>query len=358
MKASTLFAVTVSLLLGLGAVAGARYAGLFKKDEAPPAAKEPPIRVLVAANNMFEGVVVTSDQAVVVEVPPEAPGYAKLKANQDKLLPPRPAAVSSRIPRQHITADEPLYKAMFADISLPERITERLDPGMRSVNVSVQKDRAAGGAIRVGEYVDVMLTSDINYKGERFGDGLKTNCIARGCKVIMKRNNPWAALGSDPDDKPLNFTLQANPYRAGLIEFAINKGTLSLLPTTAPQPTTTGSFADLNSREYADEQTRVDLMNKNDYPITNADLVRIFNLVPPTPVAPPPPPKVTRNIAGVDFVSSKVFSADGLPLGNAAPGATAANLAQQAQQGGGQGGFNFAVPSNLDSKSGCATCGK
>ena len=39
--------------------------------------------------------------------------------------------------------------------------------------------------------------------GERFGEGLKTNCIARGCKVIMKRNTIWDAMGTDPDDKPL-----------------------------------------------------------------------------------------------------------------------------------------------------------
>ena len=33
---------------------------------------------------------------------------------------------------------------------------------------------------------------------------------------------------TDPDDKPMNFTLQANPYRAALIEYAQTHGQLSL----------------------------------------------------------------------------------------------------------------------------------
>ena len=36
MRASTLFAITLSLLLGLGAVATARYMRLFDKKEPPP----------------------------------------------------------------------------------------------------------------------------------------------------------------------------------------------------------------------------------------------------------------------------------------------------------------------------------
>ena len=365
MKASTLFAITVSLLLGLGAVAGARYAGLFdKKDAPPPAAKEPPLRILVAAANLFEDVSVSSDQVTVVEIPSESPAYAKLKLDQDKLLPARTAAAHLRVPKRNILADEPLYKTLFRDHELPLKISERLDPGMKSVNVQVQKDKAAGGALRIGEYVDVMLTSDVSFKGDRFGDSLKTNCIARGCKVIMKRNSIWTSFGTDPDGKPLDFTLQANPYRASLIEFASNRGTLSLMPTSAP-PTGSGSLSDLNSKEYSDEQGRVDTANRGEYSVSNADLIRIFNLVPPTPVVPPPPPKVTRNISGTEFVSSKVFSADGMPLGIAAPGSTAENLtaaatasANGSQQAAQPGGFSFSMPSNLDGKAGCATCGK
>ncbi len=364
MKASTLFAITVSLLLGLGAVAGARYAGLFdKKDAPPPPAKEPPLRILVAAANLFEDVSVSSDQVMVVEIPSESPAYAKLKLDQDKLLPARAAAAHLRVPKRNILAEEPLYKTLFRDHELPLRITERLDPGMKSVNVLVQKDKAAGGVLRIGEYVDVMLTSDVSFKGDRLGDGLKTNCIARGCKVIMKRNSIWTSFGSDPDGKLLDFTLQANPYRASLIEFATNRGTLSLMPTSTP-PTGSGSQSDLNSKEYSDEQGRVDAANRGEYSVSNADLIRIFGLVPPTPVVPPPPPKVTRNISGTEFVPSKVFSADGMPLGTAAPGSTAENLAGAASANGSQpqsatqAGFSFSQPSNLDGKAGCATCGK
>jgi len=368
MKASTLFAITVSLLLGLGAVAGARYAGLFDKKDVPMPAKEPPIRVLVAAANLFRGVTVTADQVAVVEVPSESPQYGQYKRDQIKFVPPRAAAAAFRVPLRNIEANTPLTKELFEEIDLPGAISERLGKGMKAVNVSVQKGNAAGGVIRTGEYVDVMLTTDINYRGEKFTDSLKTACIARGCKVIMKRNTIWTPLAADPDGKPVNFTLEANPYRALLIQFASNRGTLSLLPTAAPVSSGgTGSFSDLDSTEYGGEQDRVDATNRGDQTVSSRDLIRIFGLIPPPPVVaapPPPPPVVTRNISGTEFAPSKLFTTDGAPLGTAPPGSTADSVmrgSRPAQPAPAPAppttdGFMFNAP--VPQKADCPTCPK
>ena len=66
MRASTLFAITLSLLLGLGAVAGARYAGLFDKKEAPvPVDKPTVIKVLVTNSTLYESIAVTPSMVKV-----------------------------------------------------------------------------------------------------------------------------------------------------------------------------------------------------------------------------------------------------------------------------------------------------
>src|SRR4051812_47442464 len=76
MRASTLFAVILSLLIGLGAAAGARHFGLFDKPTTPPpepvvVVKEAPTKVLVSGANLFEGVYVTANQVKVRELRPD-----------------------------------------------------------------------------------------------------------------------------------------------------------------------------------------------------------------------------------------------------------------------------------------------
>ena len=218
--------------------------------------------------------------------------------------------------RHNILADQPLVKDYFQDQSLPDELTSLLERNTRAVNVAVLKGRTAGGTIRKGEYVDVLLTTEIGY-------GDNQNCapatIARGLKVIQKRNSPWNMLGTDPDDKPLNFTLQANPYRQALIEYAQTHGQLSLQPAPAPA-VTPGAFADQTSTEYATEDDRVEKMRQGTLPIGDKDLLRIFNVPPPPPKPFLPPSTVIHHLAGVKDAGYTV-----IPYGGAYHPATTPN---------------------------------
>jgi len=62
---------------------------------------------------------------------------------------------------------------------------------------------------------------------------LASALIAPGLKVIFKRDSIWTVMRSDDESKPISYTLEANPYRAALIEFAKNRGYLTLQPTGA-----------------------------------------------------------------------------------------------------------------------------
>ena len=53
MRASTLFAVTIAILLGLAAAITVKVTGYFTTPTAPQAAKQPDINVLVANRNIF-----------------------------------------------------------------------------------------------------------------------------------------------------------------------------------------------------------------------------------------------------------------------------------------------------------------
>lgn len=368
MRASTLFAITLSLLLGLGAVAGARYAGLFDKKEAPAVVEKPTvIKVLVANSTLYDNIAVTPSMVKVRDQQLVGEQERRYKEDPGKFMaryiPASPAAVNLRIPKKVIAAESVLLDDMFEEAELPPSLQQRLKPGYRAVNVGVSKANSIGGTIRVGEYVDVWLTSKATLgSGKTKQEAIASACIAKGCKVVMKRDTIWPLIKTDPDNKPIPFTLQANPYRAAVIEYADNHGEISLRPAPTPPPEVeaASSFADLNTKEYAAEDDKVSLINKGEYTVGDADLMRIFNLKPPpppAPVTPPPPPLMTRRVYGTDMAMPALYDPNGggplIPVrvpnsGSAEPPAPTGPLS-----------YSFAQPKKKGNEAEeCESCGK
>lgn len=364
MRASSVFILALALLVGLAVAAGAKSAGLFDKKAPPPAPeKAAPAKALVAKVSLFEGVTVTAEQVRVRDLLPEE--EARLtdrfgKNWKEKVMPPTTAAAHLRTVNLgvNIPAESILLRDYFAEAGLPDRLTAQLEPNTQAVNVSVLKDKAAGGVLRVGEHVDVLLTTKVASGGR---EDLRTATIARACKVVMKRNNPWAVMIADPDDKPLHFTLQANPYRAALIEFAQTHGQLTLLPVPTPARTSAGAVGtDPNSREFANEDTRVDKY-RNGQPIGSEDLVRIFQVTPPPARQPAPPPFRVEHLSGVAPAGQTVLPGQGAPAtvpaaAPASPVQPAGGLSDAAAPAGDQPeGFTFKLPSATGDE-GCKDC--
>jgi hypothetical protein len=243
---------------------------------------------------------------------------------------PLTSAAHLRTPLKNILADEILFEKDFAPAVLPDELTKQLDPNTRAVNVAVMKDKCAGGTIRIGEFVDVILTTKISYD-DPVKEELRTACVARACKVVMKRNTPWQIMAADPDDKPVHFTLQANPYRAALIEYAQSFGQISLQPVPTPAKSN-GSFTDLSSPEYAVEDKRVEEITQGTRLIGTEDLVRIFKIPPPSPKPLPPQPVVIQHLTGVQQASPTVFYVNGNAPFNPMTGATASAVGSQPSQ--------------------------
>jgi Flp pilus assembly protein CpaB len=342
MKASTLFIITVAVLLGVTAVVGAKYLGLFEPREVTPEKPPEMPQVLVAGENLFEGVTASPDQVKVRPLyPHELEHYKK---NREKYLPPLKEAAQLRVMARSVEADQPLLREYFQDQAIPASISERLGPYMRAVNVAVDKNRSAGGILRVGEYVDVHLTSNICEAPNCEQTITQTAVIARGLKIIAKRNTLWTVLAADPGDT-VSFTLEANPYRAALIEFAKRKGDLALVPTPMDQvkPAAKGSpakgglpsFADATSEEYRDEDGRVAGILQGGLTVGDADLERIFKLKPIQRVAEAPPIRVVR-YSGLQLQGTTVFNPDG-----STPAAMQAGAASSLHSQGGGMGYIF-----------------
>jgi Flp pilus assembly protein CpaB len=314
MKASTLFAIAIAVFLGLAVVAAAKYSGLFNKKEGPPPPPPPPkLKVLVAAKNLFEGMTIMPGDTRVREMTDEEESH--FKENRNKYLAPKAEAATLRVLVRSVEAEQPILREYVEDINLPSALNRRLSsPLMRAVNLSLPLERAGGGLIQKGEHVDVYLTTRIS-AGKPEHAIIQTAPIARNLKVIVKRNMLFTAMVANDPKKPIDYTLEANPYRAALIEFCKSKGELSLVTTAAPQETSNSpargvaepSFRDSTSKEYMDEDDRVESFVRGERSVGEADLERIFNLK----AIPYKKPVSIETYSGVHYTGPQVFVHNG-----------------------------------------------
>lgn len=350
MKLTTFFAIAFALLLGTGFFFAARQFGWFEKTaqakEIVPA-KPQTYQILVAADNLYEGIVIDSPKKVKVRelYPSEVRDF---EANKSKYMPATPNAAYLRVPVRPIMADTPLTVDLFEPLDIPGGSEERLKPGMRAVNIALPKTRCVGGLIRKDDHVDIFLTSKMLTQGEPENAVVRTACIARNCRVIIKRNSLYTTLTTNPDDKPVNYTLELNPYRAALMEFVQHKGELSMVAIPAPQQKiAAGQYSDPTSKEYADEDERVQGILDSTYTVSDQDLARIFNIKPPAPKPEEPRPIVIRHITGVNASSATVIG----PGGNysSATGGQSSSASQPVTI--------FLQPGASTDPKDCATCG-
>src|SRR5262249_34435843 len=182
----------------------------------------------------------------------------------------------------------------------------------------------SGGLIQVGEWADVVLTSTVDTENS---STTRTATIAHNVRVIAKRNVLWPVFAALPDDKPVHFTVEANPYRATLIEFAKSRGELALQPISqseqkvlearrnqvmAADPATQHfSFSVEGSTEYQDEDARVEAVTRGELSVNTSDLIRIFGI---RTGAPPLAQVAVAQYSGVTRLSSAEFAADGSPV--------------------------------------------
>ncbi len=315
MRASTLFAVALAVFLGLGVVAAAKYSGIFnpRPKEVPPPKEH--LKVLVAAKNLFEGFTILHGDVRVRDMSDDE--EKQYLEHKDRYLAPKVEAGEMRVLVRSVEADQPLLREYLEDINLPTAINRRLSSDkMRAVNISLPIARAAGGLIQKGEHVDVYLTTRVSVPDRTDGAITQTAAIARNLKVIVKRNMLWPMMAPIDAAKPIDYTLEANPYRAALIQFASTKGELSLVPTASPQDVNgkTGravvppSQSDPSSKEYVDEDKRIAEFVSGERSVGEADLERIFNLKPINM------PVRIEKYYGVDYHGTQTFAKNGYGL--------------------------------------------
>lgn len=302
MRPSTIFILTVAILLGVAAVIAAKVTGLYgQKPAETPVVKAPETQILVAAKNLFADDMI--DQTGVRLRALRDDERADYEKNKDQYLPAVLQAAVLRVAKVNIEADKPILRSALHEMAKPEPLNARLLPQMRAVNLALMKDQSAGGLVQVGEWVDVLLTSNVDAP-----DGTtstKTANIASKVRVIAKRNVLWSVFASLKEDKPVQYTVEASPYRVALIEYGKKKGQLSIAPLPLTEQkeleqrrnqamanpddaVTLVSFEDPRTPAYQIEANRVEAFAKGELAVGDADLIRIFGIDTSRPAAVTP----------------------------------------------------------------------
>ncbi len=360
MRPTTILAAIIAVVVGLLAVVLVRWAkpewfGIQSgQAQAQQEQTRPPI--LVAARNIYAGKCITEED---VRVRQERPNERELYAKQ-RLLPAYVPAAVGRVAIKPIPADQPITEDALEPLeTYKEQLAERVTPGMRAVNLQLPLTESGGGLIRVGDYVDVLIKTTAEASHDclspadlcRLGLPATTEGIlVRDTRVIVRRNVLW------PNCRPYsmcvtNFIVETNPYRAALLEYAKDRGLITLIPISdverklelenrrqafledkgvfptrlvtmtaqeilqyeaelaklpADDPKRYLTYHLGSSEEYRLENFRVRDVLRGQRMITDQDLARVLDLRLRQPPAPPPPTTVQR-VVGVKPGEPHVF---------------------------------------------------
>lgn len=132
-----------------------------------------------------------------------------------------------------VKSGEPILHSYFltqADTTTLEKLVDR---GMRAVTIPVDAVAGVGGFLRVGNYVDVLVTLKIKLGGNQaepftFTLVRKKPILAVGANLQTSAvlENSYEFSGGQSDYQTV--TVQATPYDAELIAYCLQNGSISL----------------------------------------------------------------------------------------------------------------------------------
>lgn len=322
MRASFLLVLALALLVGLGVAVAVKTTGILNPPEkvvaeAPPAPPSaPPPTVVVAARNLYDTDTIRPGD--VVTRPVSADQMKEYEATKAELLPVLDAAFY-RFPAKEVVAGTVLKLSDLKPMKKPEPLVDRIAPGSRAVNVSITKNESAGGLIAVGDWVDVVVTTEVGRTDSEIRQS-RTAVIARGAQVVAKRDTLWSVFAPLAPEEEIKYTLSTNTYRAALIDYAKTIGSMTLVPVSSseskgyetrlakvkaePATALTLTHPDTASVEYKAEARKLAEYATGTMAVGTEDLLEVFAL---NPLPAPPRPQTVEVFNGAARQQPLVF---------------------------------------------------
>lgn len=214
MKPKSLMLFVVALACGLIAMMGAQQ--ILARHQGPKADQVP---VLVARQTIEPGIRLTSELVTFKHFP---------KANVPEGAVTKEEQYVERALKSRAYPGQPILQVQLGEKGQYGKSVE-IPPGMRLATLKVDPTMIHSGIMRPGDYVDVILTYQIN---RRSGPkDTRTRTILQYIQVFAMGNH---TIGSEPSEKETSVkdvkgvTLLVTPIQAQILKFAESKGDLHL----------------------------------------------------------------------------------------------------------------------------------
>jgi pilus assembly protein CpaB len=185
-----------------------------------PAAPTETVAVVVAANDIGRGTLITPDLVTVREFPKDLVPLGALNRVEDVL---------DRVAFHSLVKDETLLETMLSAKNAKGGLAGIVPKGMRAFTIHTpQVASSVGGFILPGNKVDVLLTMASNNPHD-FTGGAVTTTLLQNVEILAVDQRLDAPSENKVDPKNLqSVTLLVTPDQAAKLELGQNKGSLHL----------------------------------------------------------------------------------------------------------------------------------
>ncbi|MEX3931210.1 Flp pilus assembly protein CpaB [Paraburkholderia phymatum] len=222
----------LAILMLSAAIGAVVFRALFVAASQPGPARPPVMdRVRVAAADLPEGMLLRDSDLTWKEMPhKQVPQGALVKGEKDDALVPD---LKGDVLRHAVKAGAPLGRADVIAPDAPGFLAAALLPGMRAISVAIDDVSGNAGLIQPGDYVDVLLTRQLDGSGgEHQNDprSVESETVVNRVRVLAVGSvfqRPKADT-TDANTRARTVTFEVTPHTAQVVAVASHLGSLSL----------------------------------------------------------------------------------------------------------------------------------
>ncbi len=279
MKSRNLLVLAGALLIGLIAVliVNGVFSGVEQQQQ-KIAEQNRMIRIVVASQALAFGTPLSSQNVRLVNWPANSQPDGAFTSLEE--------ATKSRVALRPIVAGEPVLASKVSGANGRATLSANLPVGQLAFAVPINDITSAGGFIRPGDVVDVLVTRRIPGDGssemDKMTDVVLESIPVLGIDQVSDENKTDPAIGK-------SATLQVDTFGAQKLALAQQLGVLTLALRNVADPTT-GARSTVTGRDITASRMSIGSRWQGPTPVRSAPILATARppLRAPTSAAPPP----------------------------------------------------------------------
>lgn len=180
------------------------------------------VRIIVAAKSLSTGDELNENNMRYQQWPKDAAFEGLVRQKDGK----KPHELLKGTLRRPVSAGEPIMKSALVPEEKYNYMTASLAPGMRAYSLKLNADQLAGGFIKPGDHVDLLLTyrASVRYRGNdnQIKDMLEANLRNKATETILQ-NIRVIAVGQDIEREDDGNGKKSKAIKTAIVTFEVTR---------------------------------------------------------------------------------------------------------------------------------------